>query len=81
VNSSDLFPALSRREGEVFQLHQEGKTAKEISVLLQISNRTVEDILYKARKKLRAMEYKKRDITITLENVEKGMKPDNDKSK
>lgn len=82
MNSKGLFPALSPREGEVFQMHQDGKTVKQIAELLQISKRTAEDILYKARKKMRSLESKRRDIDTTLRNAElspaKGNQEEND---
>lgn len=57
------FPALAPRQAEILYLHKQGKTDLEISTILCRSIRTVENILYRTKKKMEAM-------AVTLENAQ-----------
>lgn len=58
-----LFPALSRREAEVYYLHERrGLRHREIAERLGISRRSSEAYLFRARRKIEAMR-------TTLRNV------------
>lgn len=62
MNSSDLYPAFSKREGQVWHLKErENLTFREISERLEIG-RSVDGFYRRAKKKLLDME-------ITLENT------------